>query len=98
MTKDPEGTLEEIMATRERGRSVRVVASREENEMTRNEARWKIIQECNKFMHASAQKRQIRGVTPIPTTFNMKNIQQAVFMARQRKLVEPEIYQLAGFR
>lgn len=63
----------------------------------RDQARWLIIQKCNRFKYEMAWRRSIRGVTPIPTLFSMKNINEAVFMARQRTLVDDDLLVAAGF-
>jgi len=54
----------------------------------RTTARWKIIQAANKY------KLRMRFR---PRLFGMKQIHQAVFICRQRKLVKPELLEQAGF-
>lgn len=54
----------------------------------RNEARWQIIQAANRY------KRSVRH-QPL---FGMRQLQQAVFMVRQRQLVSAATLDAAGFR
>lgn len=55
----------------------------------RLDARWRIIQAAN--------RHKIR-VRRSPRLFGMRQLPQAVFMARQRKLVDADTLTLAGFR
>jgi hypothetical protein len=55
----------------------------------RLDARWRIIQAANR--HKLRVRRQ-------PRMFGMRQIQQAVFMARQHRLVDTATLDLAGFR
>lgn len=55
----------------------------------RNRARWEIIQAANRH------KLQVRRS---PRLFGMRQIQQAVFMVRQHRLVGPATLDAAGYR
>jgi hypothetical protein len=55
----------------------------------RKDARWQIIQAANR--HKLSFRRN-------PRLFGMRQLQQAVFMARQRNLVGPHTLDAAGFR
>jgi hypothetical protein len=55
----------------------------------RSQARWHIVQAANR--HKLRVRRQ-------PRLFGMRQLQQAVFVARQHQLVSPHTLDLAGFR
>lgn len=55
----------------------------------RLDARWRIIQAANRH------KVRFR---PSPRLFGMRQLQQAVFMVRQHRLVDAATLELAGFR
>lgn len=60
-----------------------------EEKAARAVARWKIIQEANKW------KLRVRYK---PVLAGMKNLQRCVFICRQRGLVSNEVLIAAGFR
>lgn len=58
----------------------------------RNKARWKIIQEVNKY------KMRFRVAPNVhPKLIGMKNIQWAVYIARRFKLVSNQTLEEAGY-
>lgn len=63
------------------------------DKQVRVDARWKIIQEVNKY------KMRFRVAPHVhPKLIGMKNIQWAVFIARRYKLVNNLTLQRAGYR
>lgn len=59
----------------------------------RNQARWKIIQEVNKYKLRFRLAPQLH-----PRMLGMKNIQWAVYIARRNKLVNNATLEEAGYR
>lgn len=62
----------------------------------RNDARWKIIQAANRWK--MARMLPVGNMVYAPKLFGMKQIQQAVSVARRRRLVKSKLLEEAGYR
>lgn len=64
--------------------------------MGKQEARLKIIQACNNWKRN--RQLPIGKYVYMPTLYGSRHINQAVCMARRRRLVKSEVLEAAGYR
>lgn len=66
----------------------------------RLEARWAIIQAANTYRRTAHRARPFFSVARLqaPVMLGMRQLQQAVCIARRQRLVGPEVLVAAGFR
>lgn len=60
--------------------------------------RQQILQAVNRFALAFRRHNSARGFVPPTRLYGSRNINEAVCVARRRKLVAPEVLEAAGFR
>jgi hypothetical protein len=62
--------------------------------LTRQDARWTLIREANKFGWTFAQAIP----RPLMARYGMRHLQLAANICRRFKLVSPDVLEVAGFR